>query len=461
MHDIGVLGLGVMGENLARNAARAGWSVAVHNRTYEKTESLVARHGAEGLTGYETLKDFIDSLKAPRRVLIMVKAGAITDMVADQIAPLLDKGDIMIDGGNSLFSDTVRREKAFAEKGINWFGMGVSGGEEGALHGPSMMPGGEKSVWEFLSPILKSMAAKDFSGGECVEHIGPNGAGHYVKMVHNGIEYAIMQLLAEAYELMKNGYGMSEDAIADAFEEWNSGPLQSFLFEIMIPILRKKDADGAPLLEKVLDTAGQKGTGRWTVIDAFERGVDVSMIAQAVIARVISSQRDQREKLYQKRVKTPPKEIEKLSIKVLGKALHIALLMAYAQGFELMKAASKEHNWELDFSEISRVWQGGCIIRSRALTPLQEGFKSTQNMLEIESVMKIMNDALPALQQVVASSVACEVPIHCFSVALSSFLGQTQKRSSAVVLQGLRDYFGAHTYQRIDKEGIFHTDWDV
>ena len=464
-HDLGVIGLAVMGANLARNAASRGMSVAVYNRTYAKTEALVADHGHEGLTGYKDLKAFVESLEAPLRIIIMVKAGPAVDAVAEGLSPFLDEGDIIIDGGNSLYTDTERRYKTWKERGINWFGMGVSGGEEGALKGPSLMPGGEKSVWERLKPMVESMAANDFAGGDCAAYLGHGGAGHFVKMVHNGIEYAIMQLLSEAYLALKDGHKMTNDEIANAFEAWHAGPIGGYLTEISIPILRQKDDKGhGYLLDKILDQAGQKGTGRWTAIEALRLGVDAGMIVQAVNARVVSSHKERRVKLAQSfgRTHTPTGE-KGTFVATLGHALEGAIMLAYAQGFALLRAAAGEYGWDLPFAEIARLWQGGCIIRAKSLVDWSNAFQASPDgdLWDLEYVRETAQRTEESLRSVVVETTQMGLYTPCLSEALTSLVGDTTARASAHFLQGLRDFFGAHTYKRIDADGTFHTQWNT
>ena len=443
--------------------------------------------------------------------MIMVKAGRAVDMVVESLLPFLDKGDIIIDGGNSLYTDTIRREQELAEQGIHFFGCGVSGGEEGALHGPSLMPGGNKAVWEDLKPIFESIAAKDFDGGPCVTYLSPNGAGHYVKMVHNGIEYAIMQMIAESYQLLKDGYGLTAPEIADVFERFQQGRLESFLFEISVPVLRKRDdqdtqpgsganpelaslsgvrgsteerskpynntasstgsgdkeirqnSDDQYLLEKVLDKAGQKGTGRWTAVESFKLGAESSTIAAAVNARVSSSMKSQRIKyseIYGTNQRDNFLQIEQF-IPKLEQSLYAAILVAYAQGFDLIAKAADEYDWDINFSEVARIWEGGCIIRAKVLKTMSEAFKAHPNkpLLMIPSLAEEIKDAWNDWRKVVGSGVKIGVPLFCLGGALTSFESLVSERTSANMIQGLRDCFGAHTYERIDLEGVFHTEW--
>jgi len=452
-----------MGANLARNIASKGFSISVFNRTAEKTSAFLQTYGSDNLTGELDLRDFVLSIKAPRKIILLVKAGDATDQTIASLLSHLEKGDTIIDGGNALYTDTIRREQELRAQGFHFFGCGVSGGEEGALKGPSLMPGGSSETWEDLKPILEAIAAKDFSGGPCVSYLSENGAGHFVKMVHNGIEYAVMQMMAEAYELLSRGYDLNAAQIADIFERFGQGKLKSFLFDIIVPILRYEEPDGSALIDKILDKAGQKGTGRWTAVEGLSRGIDLSGIAQAVNARVVSSQKDRRtnlSELYPKNKITPQIPLEE-AINLLEQALHAGMIVAYSQGFDLMKKAAEEQNWQLNFSEIARIWQGGCIIRSELLRTLQSAFASgsTQDLLAIPAIAEIVNAELPAFRQTVAHMTQLGVPVFCLGSSLTSLEAMTQARGSAVIIQGLRDFFGAHTYERIDQPGSFHNQW--
>lgn len=465
--DIGLIGLAVMGQNLARNIASRDFKVSVYNRTTETMNNFIDQYGSGNLTGQAELKDFVNSLSSPRKIIVMVKAGRAVDAVIESLLPLLDKGDTIIDCGNSHFPDTIRREAELAKEEFNFFGCGVSGGEEGALNGPSLMPGGRKDVWENLEPIFTAIAAKDFNGEACVTYLGENGAGHYVKMVHNGIEYAVMQMMAEAYDLLSKSFGLSAGEIADIFQKYNEGKLQSFLFEIAVPILRQPDdlADGY-LLDMILDKAGQKGTGRWTAIEGMERGVDISTIIQAVNARIISSRKDFRVGLasqYQNPTagKMLPAEALEDVVPELEAALYAGMLVAYAQGFDLLRQAAEEMEWNLNYAEIARIWEGGCIIRAQILNTLHQAFVTANNapLWEIEEIVKDLQNSWTALRTVNALGGQSGTPMLSLGAALASFEGMVQERTSANFIQGLRDNFGAHTYQRTDREGIFHTKW--
>lgn len=461
--DIGLIGLGTMGANLARNIASKGFSISVFNRTSEKTSAFLTAHDRDNLTGELDLKDFVLSIQAPRKIILLVKAGEATDATIESLLPHLEKGDTLIDGGNALYTDTIRREKFLSEKSLHFFGCGVSGGEEGALHGPSLMPGGSRETWEELKPIFEAIAAKDFSGRPCVSYLSENGAGHFVKMVHNGIEYAVMQIMAEAYELLSRGYGLEATEIADIFENYGQRKLKSFLFDIVIPILRYTEENEEALIDKILDKAGQKGTGRWTAVEGISRGTELSTIMQAVNARVVSSQKSRRVQLaslYPKTQNTPQVSLQEL-IPQLESALHSGMIMSYSQGFDLMKTAAEEQNWQLNFSEIARIWQGGCIIRSELLRTLQSAFATgdTQDLLAIPAIAEILNTELPAFRKTVSTATDLGIPVFCLGSSLASFEAMTNERTSANLIQGLRDFFGAHTYKRIDQDGVFHTQW--
>jgi 6-phosphogluconate dehydrogenase len=462
--DIGVLGLAVMGANLARNAARKGFGVAVFNRHAERTDALIAEHGGEGrFMPASRLADFVAAIARPRPIIIMVKAGAPVDAVIEELLPHLDPGDIVIDGGNSQYTDTNRRFAALSGKGFRFIGMGVSGGEEGALNGPSMMPGGEREAYRRIEPIVRRMAA-EVDGAPCVAYIGPEGAGHYVKMVHNGIEYADMQLIAEAYDLMKSVYGLEAAAIADVFETWKEGDLDSYLIEITSAVLRKRDASGGALVDCIVDEAEQKGTGRWAVQSALELGVPLTTITEAVFARALSARRQARleaERLIAHRPvaarKAAPADID-----AIRDALYASKIVAYAQGFEEMAAASAEFGWDLQLGELAMIWRGGCIIRARLLHRIREAFAAdgaTTNLLLHGFFREAIAKAEPNWRRMLALAVEAGIPTPAFSSALAYYDGMRRGRGPANLLQGLRDYFGAHTYARLDRPGKFHTRW--
>lgn len=463
MNDIGLIGLAVMGQNLARNFASRGIKTLVYNRTAEVTDNFIAKHGNAFLSGEKNLPDFVSSLASPRKIILMVKAGEAIDVVIAQLLPLLAKDDIIIDGGNSLFSDTIRRGKDLAAKNIRFVGCGVSGGEEGALSGPSIMPGGEKQAVDLLLPYLEKIAAKDFAGKPCVINIGANGAGHYVKMVHNGIEYAIMQFLAETYDLLRES-GRSLPDIAEIFTRWNQGRLASFLMETALLVVQKKDDQKAGfLVDAILDAAGQKGTGKWTVLDALQRGVAVPSINAAVEARVYSSQKELRTKLSTKlAVRRTQPDINETK---LENALYLAMISAYAEGFELIYQAAKEENWQIDYAELVRIWQGGCIIRAELLRTLETDFRKNNSaemtLLELPEIIAEVTRSLPALRSIVTSGAKAGIPLPGLMAALGHLEQIFRERSPANFVQGLRDSFGAHTFRRIDRDGVFHTDWNA
>ena len=462
--DIGVLGLAVMGANLARNAARHGFGVAVFNRTHDRTDGLMAEHGGEGrFRPAKTVADFVASLARPRAIIIMVKAGKPVDDVIDELMDQLEPGDIIIDGGNSLFTDTIRRFKVCEAKKIRFVGMGVSGGEVGALEGPSMMPGGDRAAYERIAPIVTKMAAS-VDGTPCCTYIGPDGAGHYVKMVHNGIEYADMQLIAEAYDLMKTVYGLDAKAIADIFADWKQGDLDSYLIEITAAVLRKADATGKPLIDSIVDEAEQKGTGRWAAQSALELGVPVTAITEAVYARALSSRRAMRREA-EKTLPHPPQAARKpdrAALDAIKDALYASKIIAYAQGFEQMSVASAQFNWDLKLGDLATIWRGGCIIRARFLDRIKEAYNRDARLANL-LLDTYFGDALlnaeEAWRRVVVLAVQSGVAVPAFSSALAYYDGLRRARGPANLLQGLRDYFGAHTYRRLDKQGSFHTRW--
>ncbi len=462
--DIGVLGLAVMGANLARNAARKGFGVAVFNRHPERTDELIREHGREGrFLPSKALPDFVASLEKPRAILIMVQAGKPVDDVIAELAPHLEPDDIVIDGGNSLFTDTARRYKACAAKRIRYVGMGVSGGEVGALEGPSMMPGGDRSAYERLAPILNKMAAS-VDGTPCCVYVGPEGAGHYVKMVHNGIEYADMQLIAEAYDLMKSLYGLDAPAMAEIFADWKQGDLDSYLIEITAAVLRKTDATGKPLVDAILDEAEQKGTGRWTAQSALDLGVPLTAITEAVYARALSAQRNRRAELERKIGPRPAsaRKPDAAAIGAVRDALYASKIVAYAQGFEQMATASQQFGWDLKLGDMATIWRGGCIIRARFLDRIKEAYDrdpKLANLLFDDTFLSGVTKATGAWRQVVGLAVAGGVPAPAFSSALAYYDGLGRACGPANLLQGLRDYFGAHTYRRLDRPGRFHTRW--
>jgi 6-phosphogluconate dehydrogenase len=461
---IGVTGLAVMGRNLARNLARHGHTVAVHNRTTARTKALVEEFGHEGtFIPAETAEEFVASLERPRRLVIMVKAGAPTDAVIDEFAPLLEPGDMIMDGGNAHFADTRRREAALRERGLHFVGTGISGGEEGALNGPSIMPGGSEESYQALGPLLESIAAK-VDGTPCCTHVGPDGAGHFVKMVHNGIEYADMQLIAEAYDLLRNGAGMSPAEIAEVFRTWNAGRLESYLIEITAEVLAHVDArTGKPFVDVIADQAEQKGTGRWTVQTALDLGVPVSGIAEAVFARSVSGHGELRR--AGRSLPGPNRSATvKLSPDDVEKALYASKIIAYAQGFNQIQAASAEYGWNIDIGAMATIWRGGCIIRARFLDRIRKAYDAdpaTPTLLTDDHFAQALGEAQDAWRGMVATATQLGVPVPGFSSALAYYDALRAERLPAALTQAQRDYFGAHTYRRVDVEGVFHTRWEA
>ncbi|PYC77399.1 phosphogluconate dehydrogenase (NADP(+)-dependent, decarboxylating) [Streptomyces tateyamensis] len=465
--DIGVTGLAVMGRNLARNFARHGHRVALHNRSAARTTALMAEFGQEGaFVPTETMAQFVAALDRPRRIVVMVKAGAPTDAVIDELVPLLEPGDIVMDGGNAHYLDTRRREAALREHGLHFVGAGVSGGEEGALLGPSIMPGGTAEAYQSLGPLLESIAAK-VEGRPCCTHIGPDGAGHFVKMVHNGIEYADMQLIAEAYDLLRHAAGRKPDEIAEIFRGWNQGRLESYLIEITAEVLGHVDpATGKPFVDVVEDRAEQKGTGRWTVQTALELGVPVSGIAEAVFARSLSGSAELREAA---RDLPGPGETWLDSAAAdrfaedVEQALYASKIVAYAQGFNEIQAGSAEYGWEVSPGAMAAIWRGGCIIRARFLTKIEAAYATggaeLPTLLSDEYFREALGQAQSAWRRVVATATQLGVPVPGFATALAYYDSLRARRLPAALIQGQRDFFGAHTYRRVDREGSFHTLW--
>ncbi len=463
--NIGVVGLAVMGSNLARNlASREGNTVAIYNRTHAKTEELVAEHPEAGFVPTGSYEEFAAALQKPRAAIIMVKAGAGTDAVIDELVRVFEPGDIIVDGGNALFGDTIRREKAVRETGINFVGMGVSGGEEGALLGPSLMPGGSDESWVTLGPILRSIAAVA-EGEACVTHIGHDGAGHFVKMVHNGIEYADMQLIAEAYDLIRKGTGQSPAEIADVFAEWNRGELESYLIEITSEVLRQVDAEtGAPLVDVILDQAGAKGTGAWTVQTALDLGVPVSGIAEATFARSLSSHPEQRavsrELPGPDQVLTAPDAAQ--FVEDVRLALFASKIVAYSQGFDEIRAGAAQYGWDIDLGAVSKIWRGGCIIRAQFLNRIADAYAETPDLpvlLTAPYFVEALERAQGAWRRIVTAAATAGIPAPAFSSSLAYYDGLRAERLPAALIQGQRDFFGAHTYKRVDQDGTFHTLW--
>ncbi len=465
--DIGLIGLAVMGENLVLNMESHGYTVAVYNRTTQKVDDFINGRGkGKNIIGTRTVEELIENLKSPRKVMIMVKAGKPVDAVIDQLLPLLDKGDIIIDGGNSHFPDSIRRTKDLEEKGFLYIGTGVSGGEEGALKGPSIMPGGSPAAWEYVKPIFQSISAKVEDGSPCCDWVGEGGAGHFVKMVHNGIEYGDMQLICEAYQIMKELLGMNYEEMHDVFKQWNEGELDSYLIEITRDILAYKDEDGQPLVEKILDTAGQKGTGKWTGIASLEIGVPLTLIGEAVYARTLSAQKEDRVEAS-KILSGPKPKFEgdkKQFIEQLRQALYASKLVSYAQGYVLMKHAAKEYGWHLNYGGIALMWRGGCIIRSVFLGKIKEAFVKNpdlNNLLLDPFFKEKIENAQNAWRKVVSTAITNGIWIPAMSTAINYYDGYRTEKLPANLLQAQRDYFGAHTYERIDKPRgeFFHTNW--
>ena len=464
--NFGLTGLAVMGQNLARNVAHKGFSIAVHNRTTEKTYKFMAEHGQEGaLVGSKSTADFVNSLQSPRAIMIMVKAGQPVDDVIAELTPLLAKGDLLIDGGNSLFSDTQRRVAELSPKGILFLGTGVSGGEEGALNGPSIMPGGSREAYKIVEPIFTKIAAQ-VDGVPCCTYIGDGGAGHFVKMVHNGIEYADMQLIAEAYDLLKNGVGLTNDELHTVFTQWNAGDLDSFLIEITAQIFARKDDESNDfLVDRVLDKAAQKGTGKWTAQNALDLGVPLTAITEAVYARALSSLKDQR--VAASKVLPGPKggkvEGEKQAfIDAVRDALYASKVVAYAQGFDQMLAAAKEFGWSLHPGEIATIWRGGCIIRARFLDRIKDAYDQQPglaNLLLAPYFTEAVKNGQDGWRRVVSEAARLGIPIPAFSSCLAYYDGYRRATLPANLIQAQRDLFGAHTYERTDKPGVFHSQW--
>ncbi|MGN7178027.1 phosphogluconate dehydrogenase (NADP(+)-dependent, decarboxylating) [Paenibacillus sp. FSL R5-0490] len=463
--QFGVIGLAVMGKNLAMNIESRGYSVSVFNRSREKTDEMLKEVEGRNFKGTYTIEEFVDSLEKPRKIMLMVKAGGPTDATIEQLKPLLDKDDILIDGGNTFFVDTQRRNKELSELGIHFIGTGVSGGEEGALKGPSIMPGGQKEAYELVAPIFQDIAAK-VNGEACTTYIGPDGAGHYVKMVHNGIEYGDMQLISESYFLLKNVLGLTAEELHEVFADWNKGELDSYLIEITADIFTKKDKEtGKPLVDVILDTAGQKGTGKWTSQSALDLGVPLPIITESVFARFISAMKEERvnaSKVLRGPVASEFTGDKKAFIESVRKALYMSKICSYAQGFAQMRAASEEYGWDLKYGDIAMIFRGGCIIRAQFLQKIKEAYDrepGLKNLLLDPYFKEIVESYQDAAREIISVAVKNGIPVPCFAAALSYYDSYRTETLPANLLQAQRDYFGAHTYQRTDKEGIFHTNW--
>ena len=463
--DFGLIGLAVMGQNLVLNIEEKGFSAAVYNRTAARTEEFMAGEAkGKKIVPTYSIEEFMAALKRPRRIMLMVKAGAPVDEFIEHLLPHLDKGDLLIDGGNSFFGDTIRRNKTLAEKGFLYIGTGVSGGEEGARHGPSIMPGGQKEAYDLVEPILTKIAAR-VDGDPCCAYVGADGAGHYVKMVHNGIEYGDMQLISEAYYIMRHALGLTAGELHQVFDEWDKGPLNSYLIEITRDIFARKDEEtGQPLVEMILDKAGQKGTGKWASQNALDLGISVPTITEAVFARCISAIKDERAAAARSLAGPDPKYKgdRKQFIESIRQALYASKICSYAQGFALMKEAGKEYKWELNFGEIARIWRGGCIIRAQFLHRITEAYQRNPNLanLVLDPFFKdILESSQDQWRHVVGTASQLGLPIPALSSALAYFDSYRHERLPANLIQAQRDYFGAHTYERVDKPGTFHTEW--
>ncbi len=464
--DIGLIGLAVMGQNLVLNMADHGYTVAVYNRTTSKVDDFVDGPAAgASVIGTHSIEELVAHLKSPRRVMLMVKAGGAVDAVIEQLLPHLEHGDIVIDGGNSLFTDSIRRAADLEAKGLRFIGAGVSGGEEGARHGPSIMPGGSAEAWPHVKEILQTIAAQ-VDGTPCCDWIGADGSGHYVKMVHNGIEYGDMQLIAEAYHLMHAGLGLDHDTMAGVFARWDRGKLDSYLIEITADIMGTKDDDGEPLLERILDAAGQKGTGKWTVISSMELGMPVSLVAEAVYARILSALKDERMAAAGKLQGPSPTigDDRDAVLSDLHDALYASKIVSYAQGFMLFRQAADEYGWSLDYDKIASMWRGGCIIRSVFLGEIMRAYERNPgltNLLVDDYFAGEVESALPGWRRTVQRAVGAGIPVPAYSTALAFFDGYRRGRLPANLIQAQRDYFGAHTYERVDapRGEFFHTDW--
>jgi len=466
--DIGLIGLAVMGQNLVLNMNDHGYKVAVFNRTVSKVDDFI-KDEAKGtkVVGAHSMEEFCGLLKSPRRVMIMVKAGDVVDQTIDHVLPFLEKGDIIIDGGNSLFTDSNRRTKDLAAKGILFIGTGVSGGEEGARFGPSIMPGGNPEAWPHVKEIFQAIAAKVEDGTPCCDWVGEDGAGHYVKMVHNGIEYGDIQLICEAYQLLKDALGLTADQLHDVFAEWNKGELDSYLIEISTTIFAKKDEDGQPMIDKILDTAGQKGTGKWTAISALDLGMPLTLIGESVFARCLSALKDERvaaSKVLNGPKKTKTVEEKKAFIEDVRRALYCSKMISYAQGYMLLRAAEKDQGWHLNMGGIALMWRGGCIIRSIFLGNIKAAFDKNSdlaNLLLDDFFSAALNKYQASWRKGIIHAIEIGVPTPAFSTALAFYDGYRTERLPANLLQAQRDFFGAHTYERVDKPRgqYFHTNW--
>lgn len=464
--QIGVIGLAVMGKNLALNIESRGYHVAVYNRTAARTKNFLNEEASgKNFKATHSIEEFVQSLETPRKVIMMVQAGKPTDMTIDSLLPHLDEGDILVDGGNTLYTDTIRRNEYLDDKGIHFIGTGVSGGEEGALHGPSIMPGGQKEAYDLMEPILDAIAAK-VDGESCSTYIGPSGAGHYVKMVHNGIEYGDMQLIAEAYFIMKHALGLSSQELHEVFKDWDTGELDSYLIEITADIFTKKDDEtNLPMVDVILDKAGQKGTGKWTGINALDLGVPLPLITESVFARCISYLKEERKKASEILVgpqQAVLQENKKEWIETIRKALYMSKICSYAQGFAQMQTQSNEMGWNIDLGNVAMIWRGGCIIRAQFLQKIKDAYDrdaNLKNLLLDEYFKGILNEYQSALRDVVKLAIDFGIAIPAFQSAISYFDSYRTEKLSANLIQAQRDYFGAHTFERVDRDGTFHANW--
>ncbi|WP_020008376.1 NADP-dependent phosphogluconate dehydrogenase [Salinicoccus albus] len=464
IYDIGIIGLGVMGTNIAKNMSRNGFKVVSFDFFEDVRSNRDDELASEGIDIADSLKSFVDGLKSPRNILMLVKAGDVTDQTIEKVSPLLSPGDTLIDGGNEGYENTSRRNKALTAIDINFIGMGVSGGEEGALNGPSLMPGGQKQAYENVRPLLEKIAAKADDGKPCVTYIGEDGSGHYVKMIHNGIEYADMELIAESYYFMKHALKMSNDEMSAVFSEWNQGELNSYLIEITADILKFKDETGNYVLDTIKDKAGQKGTGKWTGIEGLKLGIPSSIITESVFVRYLSSLSEERARIsetYDSEMGSLPENKSEI-LEDLKKALYISKLMSYSQGFRLLKEASDTYGWHLNLGDIAMIWRKGCIIRAQFLEDINHAFKSDTELSHLildDYFKEVVSKNHIGLRKIASRAIDKEIPMPAFLSAISYFDNMKQRRGSSSMIQAQRDYFGAHTYERTDKSGVFHTEW--
>ncbi|GHC26091.1 6-phosphogluconate dehydrogenase, decarboxylating [Kushneria pakistanensis] len=454
-----------MGRNLALNIESRGYTVSIYNRSSEKTDEVLADNPDSKLVPFYDIETFVASLEKPRRILLMVAAGAPTDKTIESLKPYLDKGDILIDGGNTYYPDTIRRNRELSEAGLNFIGTGVSGGEEGALKGPSIMPSGQREAYDMVAPILEKIAARAEDGEPCVNYVGPDGAGHYVKMVHNGIEYGDMQLISEAYAILKDGLGLSNDELADVFAEWNEGELDSYLIDITARIFKKRDENGEYVVDTILDSAGQKGTGKWTSKSALDLGVPLPLITESVFARFISSLKEERvaaSKVLKGPAEKPFEGDRAEFIEKVRQALYFSKIASYAQGFAQMRAASDDYNWNLDYGQVAKLFRAGCIIRARFLQKITDAYQeqpALANLLMAPYFSDIADRYQQSLRDVISHAVQNGIPVPTFSSAVAYYDSYRSEKLPANLVQAQRDFFGAHTYKRLDREGVFHTEW--